>query len=463
MTATVRFDNVSKRFTLRHERRRSFQEAALAFFQGRDNSREELWALKDVSFAVERGKTLGIIGPNGSGKSTVLKLISRILEPTSGRIDVGGRVSALIELGAGFHPDLTGRENVYLNGSLLGFSRREMEAKFERVVEFSELEKFIDVPIKHYSSGMHMRLGFAVAIHVDPDILLIDEILAVGDRAFQRKCLGKIGELKSQGVTILFVSHDLEAVQSLCDRAIWLEGGRVQADGLTREVVDHYLMRVHEKERADLAAQRAAPIEMPSGEKLRPEPFDKLKTAPVEGPSEEMVAARVKKRWGTRETEITSVRFLNGAGEETFLLESGQPAAIEIGYRINRPAETPVFGIGIYRDDGTYCYGTNTDIEAIPTDDLDSVGFVRVAFDSFAFVEGNYTLDVAVHTSHGYAYDYHLHYCTFGVRSRLKDAGVFRPAHRWELNPAPTWAMLSPDGCHCEEQSDEAISTVACN
>ena len=311
MTAAIQFDNVSKRFTLRHERRRSFQEAALAFLRGRGNSREELWALKDVSFAVERGKTLGIIGPNGSGKSTALKLITRILEPTSGRIDVQGRVSALIELGAGFHPDLTGRENVYLNGSLLGFSRREMEARFERIVEFSELEKFIDVPIKHYSSGMHMRLGFAVAIHVDPDVLLIDEIFAVGDQAFQRRCLDKIGELKSQGVTILFVSHDLEAVQDLCDQAIWLEDGRIQAEGLAREVVDYYLMRVHEKERVALAAQQTAPIEMLPGEE----------------PSPEMLAKRAKRRWGTREIEITSVRLLDGDGEETFLFESGQPAA----------------------------------------------------------------------------------------------------------------------------------------
>jgi len=438
-TATIGFDNVSKKFTLRHERARSFQEAALAFLRGRDNSREELWALKDVSFAVERGETLGIIGPNGSGKSTVLKLITRILEPTSGQVVVQGRVSALIELGAGFHPDLTGRENVYLNGSLLGFSRNEMKAKFDQIVEFSELEKFIDVPIKHYSSGMHMRLGFAVAIHVDPDILLIDEILAVGDQAFQNKCLGKIGELKRQGVTILFVSHDLDAVQGLCDRALWLEGGRVQVEGLAREVVDHYLMRVHEKEQADLAAQQTAPIEMLPGEELRPEhsvPGTQYQ-GPVEGPSKETLTARAKKRWGTREIEITSVRLLDGVGEETFLFESDQPAAIEVGYRINRPAETPVFGIGIYRDDGTYCYGTNTDIEGISTDDLGGAGIVRVAFDRFAFIEGNYTLDVAVHTSYGYAYDYHLHYCTFAVRSRLKDAGVFRPAHRWELNPAP--------------------------
>jgi ABC-type polysaccharide/polyol phosphate transport system ATPase subunit len=417
LTAAIQFDNVSKKFTLRHERARSFQETALAFLKGGKNSREELWALKDVSFAVERGKTVGIIGPNGSGKSTVLKLITRILEPTSGQVIAQGRVSALIELGAGFHPDLTGRENVYLNGSLLGFSRKEMKAKFDSIVEFSELEKFIDVPIKHYSSGMHMRLGFAVAIHVDPDILLIDEILAVGDQAFQNKCLGKIGELKSQRVTIIFVSHDLEAVRNLCDQALWLEGGRIQAVGLVQEVVDYYLMRVHEKEQAALAAQHAASLEI----------------LPGESPSQEMLATRAKKRWGTQEIEITSVRLLNGAGEEAFLFESGQSAVIEIGYRVNRPAEMPVFGIGIYRDDGTYCYGTNTDIEGIPTDDLEGAGVIRVAFDSFAFIQGSYTLDVAVHTRDGYAYDYHLHYCTFAIRSRLKDRGIFRPRHRWEI------------------------------
>jgi len=417
MGTAVGFENVSKRFIIHHERPRSFQELAVSFLKRNNASREELWALTDVSFAVERGETLGIIGPNGSGKSTLLKLITRILEPTSGRIAVNGKVSALIELGAGFHPDLTGRDNVFLNGSILGMSRREMKQKFDEIVEFTELGRFIDMPLKHYSSGMQMRLGFAIATSVEPDVLLIDEVLAVGDEAFQRKCLRKISEFKRRGKTILFVSHGLDVVRELCSEVIWLEGGRIQGEGLAREVVDHYLMRVHEKERADLAAQQAPPAEVLPGEE----------------PSKETPAEEVKKRWGTREIEITSVRFLNSAGEETFLFESGQPAAIEIGYRINRPAEAPVFGIGIYRDDGTYCYGTNTDIDGMPTDDLDSVGVVRVAFDSFAFIEGTYTLDVAVQARDGYPYDYHRPYCTFAVRSRLRDGGVFRPRHRWVL------------------------------
>ncbi|MEA3346382.1 MAG: ABC transporter ATP-binding protein, partial [Chloroflexota bacterium] len=418
MAAAIEFENVSKRFILHHERPRSFQELAMSFLKRNNASREELWALKDISFAMERGETLGIIGPNGSGKSTLLKLITRILEPTSGRIAVNGKVSALLELGAGFHPDLTGRENIFLNGSILGMSRREMEGKFEQIVEFTELGRFIDTPLKHYSSGMQMRLGFAIATSVDPDILLIDEVLAVGDAAFQRKCLKRIAEFKRRGKTIVFVSHDLGAVRELCSEVIWLEEGQVQAGGLAREVVDRYLMRVHEKERADLAAQQTPPAE----------------TLPDEEPSKEMPAEGVKKRWGTREIEITSVRLLNSAGEETFLFESGQPAAIEIGYRVNHPAEAPVFGIGIYRDDGTYCYGTNTDIEGLSTDDLEGVGVVRVAFDSFAFIEGTYTLDVAVHARDGYSYDYHRPYCTFAVRSRLKDGGVFRPRHRWEIS-----------------------------
>jgi ABC-type polysaccharide/polyol phosphate transport system ATPase subunit len=380
MTATVRFDNVSKRFTLRHERRRSFQEAALAFFQGRDNSREELWALKDVSFAVERGKTLGIIGPNGSGKSTVLKLISRILEPTSGRIDVGGRVSALIELGAGFHPDLTGRENVYLNGSLLGFSRKEMEAKFERVVEFSELEKFIDVPIKHYSSGMHMRLGFAVAIHVDPDILLIDEILAVGDRAFQRKCLGKIGELKSQGVTILFVSHDLEAVRNLCTSAIWLENGVIQERGTTDRVIDSYLSNVTAMAEARLSR------EQPIGDN--------------------------ENRWGSGEVEITDVKFLDAQGKERRAFKTGERMVVRLKYHAHTEVRQPVFGLAIYSSGGVQVNGPNTRFSDYTVESVEGVGEIDYIVELLPLLEGTYELSAVVYDQkclHAYDHQHRMH------------------------------------------------------
>jgi len=246
-SAAIQFENVSKRFILHHARPRSFQELVIGALW-RSRSREELWALKDVSFEVERGEMVGIIGPNGSGKSTVLKLITRILEPTSGRVTVEGKVSALIELGAGFHPDLTGRENVYLNGSILGLSQQEMDARFKDIVAFAELERFVDMPLKIYSSGMYMRLGFAIAINVEPDILLIDEVLAVGDESFQKRCLAKIEEFKQQGKTMVFVSHALETVRKLCDQAIWLEEGEIQSRGNPDKVIYDYLDDLRRKE-----------------------------------------------------------------------------------------------------------------------------------------------------------------------------------------------------------------------
>ena len=221
----IRFDRVSKKFILHKERPRSFQELALSLFRRHNDphsrahlsgdSQEEFWALKEVSFTVERGESVGLIGPNGAGKSTALKLVARVLEPSSGRVMVNGQVAALLELGAGFHPDLTGRENIYLNGAVLGFDHKGMRRRFDAIVAFSELEPFIDVPIKHYSSGMYMRLAFAVAVNVDPEILLVDEILAVGDSAFQRKCLDRIYDMRQQGVTILMVSHNLDATARL--------------------------------------------------------------------------------------------------------------------------------------------------------------------------------------------------------------------------------------------------------
>ena len=204
------------------------------------NRKEDFWALKDVSFDVHRAEALGIIGHNGAGKSTILKLLSRITTPTNGEIMINGRLSALIEVGSGFHPELAGRENVYLNGSILGMMRREITKKLESIVEFAELRQFIDTPVKRYSSGMYVRLGFSIAAHLDPDILLLDEVLAVGDASFQRKCIQRITELKKNGTTIVFISHDLRAVQQLCDRVILLKRGQIEADGNPAETIALY-------------------------------------------------------------------------------------------------------------------------------------------------------------------------------------------------------------------------------
>lgn len=402
----VRFDNVSKRFTLRRERRRSFQETVLGFLQGRDNSREELWALKDASFAVERGKTLGIIGPNGSGKSTVLKLITRILEPTSGQVVVQGRVSALIELGAGFHPDLTGRENVYLNGSLLGFSRKEMEAKFDSIVEFSELEKFIDVPIKHYSSGMHMRLGFAVAIHVDPDVLLIDEILAVGDQAFQNKCLNKIGELKGQGVTIIFVSHDLEAVRNLCTSAIWLEAGVIQERGTTDRVIDCYLNNVTAITEARLSRERRIEDN--------------------------------ENRWGSGEVEITDVTFLDAQGRERRAFKTGERMVVRLRYQAHTKVRQPVFGVAIYGSDGVQINGPNTKFSDYTVESVEGPGEIDYVVDMLPLLEGTYELSAVVYDHdclHAYDHQHRMH--TFIVqRGAVKERyGMIYIPCQWRLRP----------------------------
>ncbi|MBI2906891.1 MAG: ABC transporter ATP-binding protein [Chloroflexi bacterium] len=241
MTTAVKLESVSKRFILHHDRPVSFQDLVVNFLHRRNGSREEFWALRDLCLQVAEGETLGIIGPNGSGKSTILKLITRVLEPTSGAISVNGKSSALIELGAGFHPDLTGRENVYLNGSILGMGGKEMRRRFDDIVSFAELEQFIDTPVKHYSSGMYMRLGFAVAINVDPDILIIDEVLAVGDLRFQQRCLEAMRRFQGAGKTIILVTHDVVTVRDFCTRALLLYNGRQWDEGDVVEVTDRYL------------------------------------------------------------------------------------------------------------------------------------------------------------------------------------------------------------------------------
>jgi len=235
--SAIQFKNVSKKFIL--QKQKTFKELLPAFLQGKE-TKKEFWALKDVDFTVKKGETLGIIGPNGSGKSTILKLIAGVMSPTKGKITVNGKVSPLIELGAGFHPELSGRENIYLNGSILGLTQKEIDQNFKKIVDFAELWDFIDQPVKHYSSGMYMRLGFSVAIHVNPEILIIDEILAVGDTAFQAKCLDKMRDFQAQGITIIIVSHSLETIKAFCQKTIWLDNGKINQEGNPEKTIPLY-------------------------------------------------------------------------------------------------------------------------------------------------------------------------------------------------------------------------------
>ncbi|HEX2482332.1 MAG TPA: ABC transporter ATP-binding protein, partial [Methylomirabilota bacterium] len=368
---------------------------------------EEMWALRNVSLELVRGRMVGIVGSNGSGKSTLLKLIGGILKPTSGTVSVTGRLSALIELGAGFHPEFTGRENVFINGVLLGLSRAEIRERFDEIVAFAGLSPYIDNPVKTYSSGMYMRLGFAIAVTVDPDILLIDEVLAVGDESFQHKCVSKIQEFKGRGKTIVLVTHDLGSVERLCDEAVWLEGGRLMARGGPREIIDRYLGQVAQEEAAVLDAAHEQ--------------------------AEEALSAGTAQRWGSREIEITAVRLTDQAGHERYLYETGEACTIRLAFRAQRPIEDPVFGIGIFRKDGVCCYGTNTAIDGLAVSKLAGSGEVAVRIGRLELVEGEYLLDVAAHARDGHPYDYHSRLYTLAVRSRTKDTGVARLAHDWEI------------------------------
>jgi len=399
LSATIRFEEVSKKFTLHHERARSFQELALRLFRRDRRSREEFWALRDVSFTVERGETVGLIGPNGAGKSTVLKLVSRIIEPTSGRIEVDGRVGALLELGAGFHPDLTGRENIYLNGSILGLSRAEIRRKLDDIVGFAELERFIDVPVKHYSSGMYMRLGFSVAVHTDPEILLVDEVLAVGDAAFQRKCLERINQLQGEGVTILFVSHSPEIVQSICSRAIWLDRGRLVADGPVDVVVTRYLDHTW-------AAQDGR-VQM---------------------------ADDTDRRWGSGRVKIIGVRLLDSDGKERRRFRVGESLTVEIRYRAEERVERPVFGLAIHRGDGVHITGPNTRFCGYEIPWVEGEGVVRYTIRSLPLLEGLYYISVSVHDwNDTEMYDYHDRlYAFWSLPSGGERYGIVTLQGEWE-------------------------------
>ncbi len=423
-------------------------------------------ALDDVSFGVEQGRTIGIIGRNGSGKSTALKLVAGITKPTSGTVQVNGRVSALIELGAGFHPEISGRENVFINGMMLGLSKREIQHRFDEIVEFAELQDFIDAPVKTYSSGMYMRLGFAVAINVDPDVLLVDEVLAVGDEAFTHKCLDKFADFRRRGKTVLIVTHTLDLVTRFCDDAIWLDRGRLRAQGDPRRIVDAYITDVQRTENDQLArddagrqarvAAEPTPVSVhaagvvPAPEVGAPAPpaADTMESvsaapspAPVQAPVERRVSSEpedmFKKdegRWGDREAEITSVTLIGPGGVPAHLFQAGSPLEIRVALRSRTALDDVVIGIAVWNAAGVCCYGTNTDVDAVGLTALDGTAEIRFQVADLPLIEGTYKLDIAVHRHNGVPYDFHRLLYTFRVKSRIKDIGIARLAHRWEIS-----------------------------
>jgi ABC-type polysaccharide/polyol phosphate transport system ATPase subunit len=380
---------------------------------------ETFTAVDDVSFDVPAGRTLGIIGRNGSGKSTMLKLVAGITKPSRGTVRVRGRVSALIELGAGFHPEISGRENVFINGIMLGLTKRDVARRFDEIVDFAELAAFIDAPVKTYSSGMYMRLGFAVAIHVDPDVLLVDEVLAVGDEGFTHKCLDKFAEFKRRGKTILLVTHSLSLVERFCDDAIWLDAGRIRDSGDPKRVVDSYITDVERSEEAQLAIDD-----------------QKAKEAP---PEPERASGSVEGRWGSREAEILDVRLVGADEGAAHIFQSGEPLEIVVRARAAQPLDDFVFGIAIFNAEGVCCYGTNTDIDELAPDRFAGEAEVGFRIESLDLVDGTYKLDVAVHRRDGYPYDYQRLLYTFRVKSRTRDVGIYRPRHAWRFSGGATF------------------------
>jgi ABC-2 type transport system ATP-binding protein/lipopolysaccharide transport system ATP-binding protein len=354
-----------------------------------------------------------VIGQNGSGKSTLLKVVAGITKPTSGKVVVHGKVSALIELGAGFHPEITGRENIFINGIMLGLSKKQIQEKYEDIVRFAELEEFIEAPVKTYSSGMYMRLGFSIAINVNPDVLLVDEVLAVGDASFVPKCLDRIDDFRRRKKTILFVSHDLSTVEKICDRVAWLKNGRVQTIGEPRRVIDAYLQDVAEKAEDE--------FEMRQQEIKQEEHFEETEE-------------RRENRWGKRELEIKKVRMKGLDGKEKHVFSPDEGMVIEMEVEAYSRIKDFVFGIGIFNSQGITVYGTNTLLEDFYSVEAYGQGKVTCRLERLSLVNGTYYLDVAIHKRDGYPYDYHKSLYSFLVSSRLKDGGIFRPEHTWEFS-----------------------------
>jgi lipopolysaccharide transport system ATP-binding protein len=412
----VRFENVSKRFRIHHERARSIQDLLVSGFRRRDTS-EEFWALRDISFVAEPGVSLGIIGSNGSGKSTLLKLLTRILTPTSGRITVDGRVSALLELGAGFHPELSGRDNVFLNASILGLPRRDVASRFDAIVRFAGLERFIDIPVKHYSSGMYARLGFAVAINVDPDILLIDEVLSVGDEAFQDRCLEAIRRFHQAGKTLILVSHDVASVCNICTDCLWISEGQIRAHGSPRIVVADYQASAHGLAASNLATEVGNPdlaTLMPSA------------------------SGEVPDRWGSGEVEILEVDFLNMTGKASATYRAGDSLTIRVRYRAHERIDRPVFGIGINTVDNVHVTGPNTKADDLTIAAIAGEGCVTYDIRDLPLQPGEYRVSVSIYDeSCTHAYDYHDRRYAFRVLPSAPGPqyGVLRLPASWNHQP----------------------------
>lgn len=393
----VEIAQLSKRFRLYHERHQSLKQSLLNL---RRSTHEEFWALRDITFDVARGETFGVIGHNGSGKSTLLKCITQILEPDRGSVSVNGSISALLELGAGFHPELSGRENVYLNAAILGVARKQINAKFDEIVEFSGLEQFIDTPVKNYSSGMFVRLGFAVAVNVDPDILIIDEVLSVGDAEFQAKCGDKIAEFRDSGKTIVFVTHAMDDVQRICQRAAWIDHGHLRMVGPPAEITEAYLETAHQGRELQI--------------------------------SDGM-------RWGTGEASIDGVELLDGALAPVALARSGAPHAFRVRISAARPVARPEVVLSIHDQNGVLVTEVSSRRRDLLIDEIHGTRDVLFEMDALPLAEGTFDLSCTVLGDGGQReLDVRSRFARFDVLAGdLPDRGLVTVPGTWTLASPP--------------------------
>jgi lipopolysaccharide transport system ATP-binding protein len=406
-------NHITKEFIIPHERKTTLFESVMGAF--RPSTYETFTALKDVSFTVQKGESIGIIGDNGSGKSTILKVISKILRPTRGSVEVNGRITPFLELGVGFQQDLTARENIEVYSTIMGLSDREIARNMDSVLEFAGLAKFADTKLKNFSSGMQVRLAFATAIQREPDILLVDEVLAVGDMDFQRKCLDIFQQYKDKKVTILYVSHDLSTIRRFCDKAIMFDDGRVIAAGNTDEVIDQYIYKTNVESSAHAMAE-TSPGEQANAE----DSADSI----------ELIAkyrTMSNFRWGNKKLEIRNVRLLdkNGNSGESFV--SGDPMEISMEFMLNKEVNRPVFGFDITNERGEICYGTNTLLKGIRLDDMKSRGNIRIMINELPILQGKYYLSLAAQSEDNRTtYDWHSKAYPFYVMNKGNDEGFIR-------------------------------------
>lgn len=426
----IEVNNITKIFKIYQDKGHMLKEKALNW---KRNKYEKKVVLDNVSFQIRRGEAVGLIGHNGCGKSTTLKLLTGIMYPDSGEIKTHGRISSLLELGAGFHPDLSGRENIYINASIFGLSKKEIDKRVDSIIRFSELADFIDNPVRTYSSGMYMKLAFSVAINVDADILLIDEILAVGDVNFQAKCFKKMQEIKGKGTTLVLVSHSMEQIESLCDRSIWLQDGRIMADGTTKEVAYQYLDYMNKKRR-DAVEKEIEQIEEEK-QKEREDIIEQEQGQEAESieKQENGEEESWKSRFGSGEMRIENVRCFNSKNEVVNTLDFGETFSIQFDVKKKKNVDKVWFGVSIIRNDGTVCYGSNTLADFDKQYTIDKSSTVKIKFEDTGLMPGEYFIDICVGQNFNEFIDYWQTAKTIEIFGKRKDIGLVKLEHKWDV------------------------------